>query len=58
MSLYADLVKRYQASPGEAKKLLAVGSKPANPALPTDRIASLCHVISAIMNLDACCVKR
>jgi len=44
--------QHFQAAPGEAKKLLAVGEKPANATLPAEEIAALASVLNILLNTD------
>ena len=44
--------QHFQATPGEAKKLLTVGEKPANAALPAEEIAALASVLNILLNTD------
>jgi hypothetical protein len=44
--------QHFKAAPGEAKKLLAVGEKPADATLPVEEIAALASVLNILLNTD------
>jgi len=50
--ILADLLGHYKAQPAEAAKLLAVGEKKADAALPPDELAAWAMLTNALMNLD------
>jgi hypothetical protein len=49
---------RYQASPADAQKLLAVGQYPRAADLPTAELAAYAAVCSTILNLDEAVTKE
>lgn len=56
--LYQAELVEYQKYPFAADKLLHVGEKPADPALPKDKLAALTVVASTLINYDEAVYKR
>ena len=56
--LHASEMRRFQADPEAAGKLISHGESKADPAIPTDHLAATTTVCLAILNLDAAIWKR
>jgi len=52
-----DALAVYRRDGAQAKKLLAVGASPADPALPVPELAAWTLVASQVMNLDESLTK-
>ena len=55
--LYAEQLAQFEANPGDAAALLAVGAAPVRDDLPPARHAALTVLVNALLNLDEC-VRR
>jgi len=56
--MHAEQKEWYGSRPDEAAKLVAVGARPPNTALPPVDVAAAASVINALMNYDGSVVKR
>jgi len=56
--LYQEQLAHYQSNPDEAKALLAIGSAKRDPNLPLPEAAAATVLAQALLNHDACVVKR
>ena len=56
--LYTEQQARFARDPEAAARLLAVGEKPVDKALPADQVAATTLLASAVMNLDEFVMKR
>jgi len=57
-SMHAEQLAWYTANPDEARKLVAVGSVPPDPALAPVDVAALAGVFNALLGYDNTVVKR
>jgi len=58
LDLHAGQQAHFAAAPAQAAKLIALGDRKADPALPAPDVAALTVVAQAIMNMDAVVWKR
>ena len=58
MRIHAEALAHFKADPESAKKLLAVGESPCDPALNEIELAAWTTVASTILNLDETITKR
>jgi hypothetical protein len=56
--LYAEQLAYFQGHPGEARELLNVGQFKRNPKIPEPEAAAATVLAQALLNHDACVVKR
>jgi hypothetical protein len=53
----AQMERHYDADPQDARKLIAVGEKKADPAIPPPELAAWTMVASEMLNLDETLTK-
>ncbi|MFZ4766507.1 MAG: hypothetical protein ACOYMN_16265, partial [Roseimicrobium sp.] len=56
--LYAEQLAHYQAHPSEAEALLKTGNAPREASIPAPEAAAAAVLAQALLNHDACIVKR
>ena len=57
-AMYAEQLEWYRAHPDDAAKLVAIGDRKPDVALPAAEVAAAASVINALMNYDESVVKR
>jgi hypothetical protein len=56
--LYTEQLAHFSAAPKDAEALLKIGAAPRDPNLPTPQAAAATVLAQALLNHDACVVKR